>query len=160
MVVDQDIITACNAQTQGGTYILGAAIHYLIKHLEKFIERRKTDLLDKKPGALMNDLPKIVWVRMLKRPKNLSTTLSAIQMWGKFNSLLEEHLALASNKHHLISIEVDETDFNCYGELTSTGMCTFWDELDRGMKKFDFGEITLKPRIKNDSVKTPIVLPK
>ena len=134
MVVDQDVITACNAQSQGGTYILGATTHYLIKHLEKLIERRKTNLLDKRPGALLDDLPKIVWVRMFKCPKSLSSTPAAIQMRGKFNSILE-HLALASNKHHLISFEVEETDFNCYGELSAAGKHTFWEELDRGMKK-------------------------
>ena len=69
MIPDGDIITATGAAYgKGSTYILGASIHCLIKEIEKLIECRKTDLLDKKPGALLDGHPKIIWVHMLRRP--------------------------------------------------------------------------------------------
>ena len=46
----------------------------------------------------------------------------------------------------LISITLDEADFDMSGYLTSKGKSTFWKEMDRGIMKFDQGEISLMPQ--------------
>ena len=132
--------------TGGASYILRAAIHFLIKKIEIMLERRKRELLEKKPGAVLEDYPKVVWVRILKCLIDLATSHLTLGLRGKFNTALEDNLSKASAKHHLISIEVDVNDFDQWGKLTTSGMKTFWQEFDKGMKKFDHGEISLHPR--------------
>ena len=141
IILDDDLIMITQCYTAGASYILGAAIHFLIKKIEILLEQRKCELLDKKPGVVLEDYPKVVWVRMLKRPMDLAVSHLTLGLHGKFNTALEDNLSKASDKHHLISIEVDINDFNQWGKLTASGMKTFWREFDKGMQKFDHGEI-------------------
>ena len=46
----------------------------------------------------------------------------------------------------LISITVPDNEFDLSGYLTSSGKASFWKEIDCGMKKFDEGDIKLRPR--------------
>ena len=51
---------------------IGAALHYVIKQHDIQVKRRRQSLMQKKPGAVLQDeFPKIVWVRMLKQLQNL-----------------------------------------------------------------------------------------
>ena len=96
---------------------------------------------------------------MLKRPERImsGTCVKVLPMRNKFNAALEECVATLNDSFHLVSIEVHEADFDLSGGLTSFGKTTFWKELNRGLKKFDKGEITLKPckPSKGDSKLTP-----
>ena len=56
-----------------------------------------------------------------------------------------------ADDHFIISIEVDPHEFNFSGGLTKAGLTHFWDEINKGMKRFDDDEITLKPRQKTMS---------
>ena len=137
--------------------VLGLTLHYIIKQFDLFIDRRQTDLLDKKPGAAAEELPKLIWVRMLKRPSN--TGVSIFELRNKFNSILEEHLLDGrAEDHHIMSIEVNLTEYDLQGNLTSIGKELFWKEVDRAMRKFDRKQIPLHPRkyvpaeLKNNTV--------
>ena len=68
---DKDLITALSANRFDASYVMGTSLHYIIHQIDMFINRCKMELLDKKPGALVPEHPKIIWVRMLKRPKRL-----------------------------------------------------------------------------------------
>ena len=148
VVPDKDIITDAKTYSFGSTYILGKALHYLVKEIGIVIQRRKMELMEKKPGTVVPDYPKVIWVRMLKRPKDIPVIgfTEALSMRGKFNSIREEMLTVINpGENHLISITVPENDFNMQGDLSNTGKTCFWSEMDRGLKKFDLGEISLKP---------------
>ena len=148
LVPDHDIINETKAYGFGASYILGSAIHFLIRQMEMLISHRKIDMRDKKPGAYAEDTPTIIWTCMLKRPKMLNTLGSnqALSLWGRFNSVLEECLAAGPDNLRLISITVQDMDFDLSGYLTSAGKNTFWREIDRGIMKYDTGEIKLSPR--------------
>ena len=45
-----------------------------------------------------------------------------------------------------MSIEVPLNEYDLTGQLLPAGKSRFWKEVDRGMKKFDAGGITLNPR--------------
>ena len=83
-------------------------------------------------------------------PKRPSTRLIAgtefFSLRGKFNSILEERL-LDGNAadHYIISINIDLIEYDLTGEMTSAGKASFWREINRGIKKFDDGDITLRP---------------
>ena len=121
-------------------------MHHIIRQMDVMIQRRCSDLFEIKQGALVDEeFPKIIWVRMLKRPKELAKGVLALH--GKFNSILEEQL-LDGNKenHYIMSIDVSEMEFNATGNLSLEGKKTFWKEVDRALRKFDLGSIKLHPR--------------
>ena len=69
IVPDKDILSILHSIGVSDALTIGTVIHYLVKQIDMIIERRCMDLLDKKPGSVCkDDQPKIVWVRMLKRP--------------------------------------------------------------------------------------------
>ena len=138
---------------------MGSTLHYLIKQIDIFIDRRRCDLADKRPGALPPFTTKIIWVRMLKRssqdkPKNITQLpddLKYLQathnLRGKFNSIMEERLFDGKDDdHRIISIDVQHRYFDITGNLTSAGKEDFWKEINKGFKKFDLNEIKLLPR--------------
>ena len=45
-----------------------------------------------------------------------------------------------------MSIDIDSTEFDLQGNLTSNGKNDFWKEINRAMWKFDNNDITLQPR--------------
>ena len=48
----------------GISVITGVLLHYIIKQIDHYIEHQKNDLLEKKPGAwIENEYPKIIWMR-------------------------------------------------------------------------------------------------
>ena len=157
---DKDLITNMKTSRIEVGYVMGAIIYYIIKQIDLLVDRHKTDILDKKPGACCDEHPKIVWVRMLKWPKQeFSVEVHrAISLRGKFNSILEERLLNAKGSHHIMSILVDMKEFDMWGDLTTNGKYDFWREVDRAMKKFDLNEITLNPR-KNQNVVNKSQLP-
>ena len=133
------------------TYKIGEYLHDIIKQHDLHLERRKQDLLAKRPGAInaSQPIPKTIWVRVMKRPnpENFRLTSNAYTFRGKFNSILEERLLDGNaDLHHIMSIEVDQNSFNSSGELTDSGKKQFWSEVDKAIGKFDRGEIALKPR--------------
>ena len=151
VILDKDLLIGQSNRT-GISVIIGAILHHVIKQMDLLIERRKMDLLQKRPGGVIDDkFPKIFWMRMMKRPQNTEFQ-HLFSMKGKFNSILEERLLDGkADNHFIISIEVDLKEFNCSGGLSSAGMTSFWNEINKGMKKFDNDDITLKPRQKANS---------
>ena len=148
VILDKDLLIGHSNRT-GISVIIGAILHHVIEQMDLLIERRKMDLLQKCPGGVIDDeFPKIIWVRMMKRPQNTEFQ-HLFSMKGKFNSILEERLLDGkADNHFIISTEVDLKEFNCSGGLSSAGMTSFWNEINKGMKKFDNDDIMLKPRQK------------
>ena len=66
IIPDKDIISSTKVWEFGSSYVLGAAIHYIVRQIDILLERRKLDLFDKKPGVLLDEYPKVVSIRMLK----------------------------------------------------------------------------------------------
>ena len=147
---DKDLFSFLHNQSFNTALVMGSTLHYIIKQMDMFIERRKQDLESKKPGALpLADWPKLIWVRMLKRPPVQMPTKAkdAFTLRGKFNSILEERLLDGNSaSRHIISIEVPIDGFDLTGELNSIGKEHFWQEIDKGLRRFNLNEITLRPR--------------
>ena len=145
VIPDKDMLVNLPHST-GISIIIGAMLHYVVKQIDILIEQRHLELTTLKPGALVSsEHPKIIWVRMLKRPKQL--TSGTFSLRGKFNAILEERLLDGNcDNHFIMSIDVDAQDFDLSGYLTSAGKSTFWREVDRAMRRFDMGDIKLRPR--------------
>ena len=150
MLPDNDIISSLKSKVIHTALVMGSTLHYLICQIDMLIDRHTQELIIKKPGAVLPDYPKVVWVRMLKRPaadmNNSNSYREKFYLHGKFNSILEERLFDGKAEvHRIISIDVPPDEFDRLGNLTSAGKTTFWLENNRGMYKFDTDKIKLKP---------------
>ena len=128
-------------------------LNWLVTKSEMMIRRRKTELFDKKPGALSPGSPEFIWLKMLKRPGYHDKWDKIFQHRSTFNCALE---CMLFNKkgyisNFILSIEVDSEEFLHGGFLSSSGKQRFWKELDLCIQKFEHREINLKP--KNNSKK-------
>ena len=114
IIPDKDLLSPqCNSN-----FMMGVTLHYIIKQIDLFIERRHQDLLHKRIGALAKDYPKTIWVRMIKwpNPDELKKIDVAYSLRGKFNAVLGEWLLDGhADMHHIMSIVVQDEYF------TSTG---------------------------------------
>ena len=153
VVADKDYLDCILMKfgNEGISMMLGATLHASILQIDQFFKRRHTDLQDKKPGAVIgSNYPKIIWVRMLKRPVELTKQVFTLR--GKFNTILEECLHDGKKDDHLImSIEVQTQDFDVSGGLTRAGQAIFWKEVIKAMEKLDTDKISLKPRKMNQT---------
>ena len=148
MMPDWDIIVSLLKDNIESSYVMGATLHYLIKQVDILIARRCQDILEKKPGTVTDGHPYVVWVRMIKRGTAFSSAQrKALKLRGKFNSILEERLLDGhADTHRIMSIDVPIESFDRNGNLTSSGKEDMWKEINRGIRRFDLGEIKLKPR--------------
>ena len=146
---DKDMIQKFLDKGFGRSLVMGACLNYIINKLDMYIQRRRTDLADKCPGATApEDFPLFIWVRMLKWPYILGDTATSIfSLRPKFNSILEDQILLSKdNSHRIMSINVSLDQFDRHGNLTTIGKNNFWHEVDRTMAKLNAGEIKLLPR--------------
>ena len=146
IIPDVDIVKSI-PDWAGASVIIGALLHYIIKGIDVMVEHHLNDLMSKKPGAVYEQqpYPKIIWVQMLKRDLTSVPNLP-FALRSKFNNILEDCLMDGKwEDHHIISIEVDPVQYDRQGFLSSSGKEDFWREIDKGMKRFDSGDITLRP---------------
>ena len=138
VVPDKDMLRHLQ-WSNGISIVIGEALHHIIKQHDITIERCKVELLAKKLGALLpdDDIPKIVWIRMLKCPNNLIEG-NVFSFRGKFNSVLEDRLlnGKAAN-HYIMSIDVPFDEFDVTGNLLLSGKHIIWHEVTTAPEKFD-----------------------
>ena len=67
MILDKDMLANLKDQGFFTAKVMGAVLHYTIRQIDMLIESRRQDIEDKKPGAALSaDLPKVIWIRMMK----------------------------------------------------------------------------------------------
>ena len=59
---DKDLITSMVVNRFDTGFVMGASLHYLIRQVDMFLNRRRMDLMDKKLGTLIDGYPKVIWV--------------------------------------------------------------------------------------------------
>ena len=137
MMPENDILTSLRNYKIETSLVMGVALHYLVKQVDLLIDRCLTGVREKKPGGIVEDYPKVIWIRMIKCPQNieLPSIKFAQSLRGKYNSLLEECILDGlKDRHCIMSIEVSPEEFSIWGHLSSFGKSTIWKEIDRGLK--------------------------
>ena len=136
VIFDKDLLIAIKRETSkfNTGIVISATIHYIVQQSNILIERRKIDLFDRKPGALLPVDPTFIWIRMLKHPQGgFNQEVTALR--GKFNSILEERLFNGKDdKHCIMSIDIHQEDFDLIGNLSSNGKHDFWHEINLGFE--------------------------
>ena len=144
---DKDLAEYIDKKSLDGavSQLLGKCTEWLIKEIEKAIDRKKNMLREDKPGSVVVSEPKIIYVRMINRPGN--DHLAKIR--HKFNAILEDILASRRDTYIMdAGLYLDQSTFHKVSSihLTSDGKTNYWRAVNENVKKFDKQELSLKPR--------------
>ena len=66
VIPDKDLLVKLKTSNFASVLVMGSSIHFLIKQLDLMVDRRKNDLIHKKPGAWAEEHPTVIWIHMLK----------------------------------------------------------------------------------------------
>ena len=119
-----------------------------VNSLEKLIAGRKHDLLDRRPGAMGAQDTKIIWVKMIDRPRVQPgyPQFPVQSMRNKFNSIIDS-LVWARKGFYCMEINSPEGKHFSEGRINQFGSMQYWKEIVYNFKRFDRGETSLKPTI-------------
>ena len=155
IIPDGDILKAINHFSFGVSTIIGHVLEWIIKNIDSAIESKKDELRKRKPGTLVANKPRILWLCMPDRPNGTSPLLEARK---KFNNILED--ILCSKKNHYITCISNKIaypiNFTQSNYLNERGKELFWIETNRAVEKFNYNKDSMlplsmaKPQIKQD----------
>ena len=148
VIIDKDVIADVDLYDKEASPRMIDNLNWLVKQIDIAINRKKSDIMTKRPGAIFKGDPKIIFVRMLRRfQKNTpGTKLDLLYgLRGKFNDALNTAAAQIDQKMLTITSCNSLDHFNFYGNLSSKGKVEYWKELDELLNKCDRREIKLNP---------------
>ena len=156
MILDRDIVDAVKMKNYGFSEITEKLLDWLVKQVDLVIERKKMAMRAIKMGAVSAFEPKIIWVKMLDKPRNPEFHC----LKKKFNSILED--VLASRMGHYIldpTMFIENSMYSRFGELNNIGRLEFWRAIDVQLRDFDDRKTKLKPhpmpKLENSGYKLP-----
>ena len=143
MIPDWDILKLINYYGYGISGIIGCCLNWLISEINRAIEGRKDHVWCKRPGAVLQNEPKILWVKVLDRPMSQPDQLFSAR--GKFNTILQDITRTKSN-HHVVDPEHlahDNRNFMPDNTLSAQGQCLFWLDIDLKLESLDYEKFAL-----------------
>ena len=134
VVTDNDIIKgiAQDFCDYGAKHLCERVISWLVNTNNKAITARREELKRMKPGSVMAGEPKVVYTKMIYRPKG--DKIQAIR--NHFNVALENCLCKV-HSHYIVDIAVQNTLFDLSNFLMADGQKSYWNCLDRQLQDFD-----------------------
>ena len=146
MIPDKNLIEAVDNKRSGISLTMGMCLEWLIRQIEKAIDRKKNMMREIKPGSVIVGEPKMIWIKMIKRPNNEEL----LCLREKFNEILEDILATRRDSYIMSAEEfLDNSNFSRLNDLTVTGREHYWKAVDSLIMKFDKQMVSLKPQASN-----------
>ena len=161
-ILDRDFLIHADKTEAGAPESYQYILEWCVEKAESIIRRRKAELFDRKPGALLHNAPDFIWLKMLKRPFiDKLGSMKLTTMRNKFNNILEKVLFHRKSyiNNYILSIEVDQEEFLPGGMLTNHGKQRYWSEINSCLQKFERNEINLKPKAGNSTKKKKLPTP-
>ena len=150
IIIDKDIINDLKDEDfdYGANKCLTLNINWLFKQIDIAVRRTRLQILEKRPGAVNGNDPKIIYVQMVIRVehyKNNSKMAKICGLRSKFNELLSE--AAGRFNAYILSIRscTGPEYFDHLGNLSAKGKDAFWWELDELIEKFEANQVKLLP---------------
>ena len=125
-------------------------IEWLFRQISIVIKRKRTELSDKKPGAVYSSDPKVVVVDMLKRPlqfPNDSNMQLIAQLRSCYNLIVNDAAQHFGFNRMYIESCSSEYLFDKIGNLTNEGKAEYWNEVNKLVEKLDCRKIKLLPKV-------------
>ena len=150
LIPDMEMIGPMELNDWGLSSCICECLQWMMRNIAKLIERRRSDILSKRPGAIYSITdPKIVWVVALNRPTRLATNRRkpVFTQVKTFNDILQNVIRRRTEDFYLeLTTVTDLGHFDCTGSLTKAGKILYWRELNQMLKKFEKREISLRPK--------------
>ena len=146
VIPDLDILKHINHFGFGVKYLIHEAMQWLLTQFSRAVESKVDFMRRKKPGSIIANEPKFIWVKAINRLNGYSKMLA---MRNKFNNIMESHLAGKVN-HYVIDISdklADRSYCDANNTLNGFGRQKYWQEIDRCIELFDKRRITLRPLV-------------
>ena len=147
-LLDSDILSGTKAKNKAGvSRDIGNYLCWITKSVETIIEVKKEDIYQKRPGALTQGEPNVIWIKMLKRPNSdIKNNEDMCTLHHKYNDILEETLVARKN-HFIMNVQaaITSTYFDRSSHFTNQGKIKFWEEVNQQLQLFDQGKLELKP---------------
>ena len=142
MILDKNIVEAATAQFQtdfGIKNVLNRWLDWCAKMLDRLIETRKQDLFAKRPGSVVGNETKIIWLKMIDRPhvERSDPRFKVLSLRSKFNNAINTLVNDKKNNYCLDLESLESRHFSAIGELNDFGSMQYWKEFDYYFKKFD-----------------------
>ena len=154
VVIDYDIIIDLNVFDYGAHKALKLHVDWIVNEFDVRTRRKKFQILEKKPGAVNDDHPTIIYVTMIKRVEHYkegSLMAKVCSLRKKFNDLL--NMAAARKEAKVLTIRSCNSPqhFEASGALSTKGKLAFWWEVDELIERFEMNKVKLLPRINNNT---------
>ena len=152
VILDKDVISDVDVLDGHASRIVADMIRWIVRQINMLITRKRSELLEKRPGAVFLGDPKIIFVRMLRRYEKYhqgSKLDNLYSLRAKFNESLKAAVAEISQKMLTITSCNTRDHFDFWGNLSVRGKLDFWQEIDELLDLFDQHKIKLLPTPKN-----------
>ena len=146
IIIDRDILDSLGMYNFGARKIISRWMNWLENFIRKTILARLDQLMLKRPGAVASHPTKLIWVKMIKRPKIPSDNpqFQVLSLRNKMNLVIEEIVRDKRDNNYVNIISLDPNrHFDREGNINQYGMLQFWRELDYNIKMFEPGKATL-----------------
>ena len=152
-MIDKDIISNLKELDFGATRNLWNLLNWLTRQIDIAICRKKLQINEKKPGAVIDNHPTVIYINMIRRVEHFhmhSSIAKVCKMRSKFNEIINEIAARQGNKIINLKSCYSLQDFDRLGNLSARGKTMLWQEIDDIIERFEDpkdDKITLEPRI-------------
>ena len=152
VLLDWDLVKYIGFKHVHTKIIFSEVLDWIINNMKRAVQSKRDHLMRKKAGAVTDNDPKIIWVKMINRFgdgnfKKNDPMLRALSQKGKFNHVLEDRLT-AEQAHYVMDVNMAVNDgkyFTAANQLNGDGRVAYWVEITEQIQLFDFRRITLKP---------------
>ena len=144
-VPDWDILQYLNFYENGAREMTARILSWVVTNATRVVQSKKDSLSHRKPGAVSDSQPKMLWVKMINRHGEFDRALTARV---RFNCALEDTIA-GKKLQFILDVNQAVNSANCFGPrnlLNGDGMLKFWHEIDGLVKIFDADESQFIPR--------------
>ena len=145
VIQDWDLLQFVNYFTKGVRAVNNEAVKWVINHMIRAVDAKIDNLVCSKPGSIIYNEPKFIWIKMMHR---LNATCPVLAFNTNFNDVLENTLAGKSN-HFLMDVDAAMSDTSMFDirnfHLNDYGGPEFWLKVDKQIEKFEKKRISLRP---------------
>ena len=146
-LMDKDVVGDLKTFDFGVTKNLANIVNWLTRQCEIVIRRKQLQIMEKKPGAITEKQPVLIYATMLRQLEQFqhNSKLAAVcSMRNKFNEILNEAIVRQNNKIMHLKSCITLDHFDCMGNLSSKGKSEIWYEIDEIIERFDKGDPKMK----------------
>ena len=148
IALDKDIIADVDVFDWDADILIETAVNWLVKKIELVIRRKRSDLLEKKPGGIYTGDPKIIFIRMVRQVEDYgnSTAQVIFDLRSRFNDLLNNAVVrIDEGKMMTINSCNTPNHFDVKGNMSQSGKKSYWTKVDDLLERFDKGGVKLLP---------------